>query len=304
MGVDLTVEIGDMRLKNPVMVASGTFGYGQEYAEVVDVDKLGAIVTKGVGVKEWQGNAYPRLVETPCGLLNAVGLQNPGVEYFVDNYMPFLRGCDVCVVVNVWGRTVCEYVEVASRLDEVDGVDGIELNVSCPNIKEGGIAFGTDADMLRTVVNEVRSSVGSPLIVKLSPNVSDIGSVARICEEEGADAISLINSIPAMVIDVETRRPALSNIVGGLSGAAIHPVATRMVWQASQAVNIPVIGMGGVTGAESAIELILAGASAVAIGTANFADPEVAVLTVAGISEYMERHGFAAVSELCGAVRL
>ncbi len=304
MGVDLTVEIGDMRLKNPVMVASGTFGYGQEYAEVVDVDKLGAIVTKGVGVEEWQGNAYPRLVETPCGLLNAVGLQNPGVEYFIKKYMPFLKVCDACVLVNVWGRTVSEYVEVASRLNTVEGVDGIELNVSCPNIKEGGIAFGTDPDMLRMVVREVRRKIRSPLVVKLSPNVSDISLVARVCEDEGADAVSLINSIPAMVIDTETRKPALSNVVGGLSGAAIHPVATRMVWQASQSVDIPVIGMGGVTGAESAVELMLAGASAVAIGSANFSDPEVAVATVEGIRKYMERHGFGSVSELCGAMLL
>ncbi len=300
--VDLTVQIGRMKMKNPIMVASGTFGYGQEYAPVVDVDRLGAIVTKGVGVKEWQGNAYPRLIETPCGLLNAVGLQNPGVEYFIENYMPFLQECDACVLVNVWGRTVSEYVDVASRLDGVRGVDGIELNVSCPNIKEGGMAFGADPDMLRTVVRKVRERVDATLVVKLSPNVSDIGLVARVCEEEGAEAVSLINSIPAMVIDTKTRKPALSNIVGGLSGPAIHPIATRMVWQASQAVDIPLIGMGGVTGWESAIEMILAGASAVAIGSANFADPEVAVSSVEGIREYMERHGFGSVSDLCGAM--
>lgn len=304
MTPDLTVKIGSLELKNPVMAASGTFGYGEEYSEVMDIESLGALVTKGIGASDWQGNPYPRLVETPCGLVNAVGLQNPGVEYFVRNYLPFLRKHDVCVIANVWGRTIDEYVQVASHLEGVEGVHGLEVNVSCPNIKKGGIAFGTDPDMLKDVVAKVRGEVSLPLIVKLSPNVTDIAVFASICEQEGADAVSLINSIPAMVIDVESRKPALSNVIGGLSGPAIHPVATRLVWQAAGAVDIPVVGLGGIADAEDAIEFILAGATAVGIGTANLADPQVAVTVTRGIEAYMLKHGFRSIPELSGAVEV
>ncbi len=298
----MDVKIGRIRMKNPVMAASGTFGYGPEYADLVDLKRLGGIVVKGISLKPWEGNRPPRLVEVSGGLVNAIGLQNPGVEKFIKEYLPFLKKHKVPVIVNIWGRTIDEYAEVASRLDGVSGVSGLEINISCPNIKEGGIAFGTDPGMSAKVIKAVRKRTRLTLIPKLSPNVSDIKLFAHIAEDSGADAISLINTLPALVIDVETRRPALSNVVGGLSGPAIHPVAVKLVWEAAGAVGIPVIGMGGITSARDAIEFIIAGASAVAIGTANFSDPHTALDVVKGIEEYLRRHHISDVAELVGSM--
>lgn len=300
----LETKIGGILMKNPVMVASGTFGYGPEYAGIVDVGRLGAIVVKGISLAPWSGNATPRMVEVRGGLVNAIGLQNPGVDGFVNEYMPFLRKQDVPVIVNIWGRTVEEYAEVAARFDEVAGIAGLELNISCPNIKEGGIAFGTDPRAAAKVISATRKATRLTLIPKLSPNVPDIAVFAKIAEDSGADAISLINSIPAMVIDIEKRRPVLANITGGLTGSAIHPVAVRLVWQAAKAVKIPVIGMGGITGPGDAIEFMLAGAAAVAIGTANFTDPSVTTDVINGIEAYLLRNGMHDVSEIVGAVRV
>ena len=299
---DMSVDMAGIRMKNPVMVASGTFGYGPEYADLVDLNRLGAMVVKGILMEPWDGNAVPRHVEVPGGLVNAIGLQNPGVEKFVADYMPFLRNYDVPVIVNVWGRTEEEYGEVASRLSDVDGISALELNISCPNIKQGGIAFGIDPDLAGRVIRLVRDRTSLPIIPKLSPNVSDIGLFARVAEDSGADAVSLINSMPAMVIDVETRRPVLANTVGGLSGPAIHPVAVKMVWEAARGVSIPVIGMGGICGPEDALEFIIAGASAVAVGTANFSDPSTVLRVIEGIESYLTRHGLAGVRELVGTL--
>lgn len=301
---DLSVSIAGIRMKNPVMVASGTFGYGREYADLVDLNELGALVVKGIGLDPWEGNATPRLVEVPGGLVNAIGLQNPGVAGFISDYLPFLRDYSVPVIVNIWGRTVAEYAEVAARLDGVDGVAGLELNISCPNIKEGGLAFGTDPGAAREVIAAARRRTGLPLIPKLSPNVSDIAVFARVAEECGADAVSLINSVPAMVIDVETRRPVLANVVGGLTGPAVHPIAVKQVWEAARAVNIPVVGMGGICDARDAVEFLVAGAAAVAVGTATFAEPLTAVNVVRGIEEYLVAHGLSSVSDVVGTVVL
>ncbi|MEI6971794.1 MAG: dihydroorotate dehydrogenase [bacterium] len=295
--------VGAIRMKNPVMVASGTFGYGPEYDGVVDMGRLGAIVVKGISLEPWEGNPPPRLVEVTGGLVNAIGLQNPGVDGFVREYMPFLRQKGVPVIVNIWGRSVEEYAEVAARFDGVAGVAGLELNISCPNIKEGGIAFGTDPGAAARVISAARKATKLTLIPKLSPNVPDIALFAKIAEDAGADAVSLINSIPAMVIDIETRRPALANTTGGLTGPAVHPVAVRLVWQAAKAVKIPVIGMGGISGAREAIEFMLAGASAVAVGTANFTDPSVTAAVIDGIEEYLVRKGVGDVRDIIGAVR-
>jgi len=299
---DMTVEVAGIRMRNPVMTASGTFGYGPEYADLVDINALGALVVKGIRMDPWEGNAPPRMVEVPGGLVNAIGLQGPGVAGFVEQYMPFLRGFDTPVIVNIWGRTLEEYGEVAAAFDAVPGVAGVELNISCPNVKEGGIAFGTDLKMAAQVIARVRRRTRLPLIPKLSPNAAAVGAFARVAQEEGADAVSLINTLPALVIDVETRRPVLSNVFGGLSGPGIHAFAVRQVWDAAQAVRIPVIGMGGITDAAGAIEMMLAGASAVAVGTASFMDPSTAVAVIAGIEAYLERHGIASARELTGAV--
>ncbi|MFC1462772.1 dihydroorotate dehydrogenase [Verrucomicrobiota bacterium] len=299
----MAVNIGGIRMKNPVMAASGTFGYGKEYSKLIDLERLGAIAVKGILSEPWDGNEYPRMVEVPGGLVNAIGLQNPGVDGFVNDYMPFLREHDVAIVVNIWGRTVAEYAEVAERLSDVEGVDGLEVNISCPNVKEGGIAFGTNVGSAAGVIAAVRARTKLPVIPKLSPNVSDIAAFARAAEEAGADAISLINTLPAMVIDIATRRPVLSNVVGGLSGPAIHPVAVKLVWESARAVKIPVIGMGGITGPEQAIEFIIAGASAVAVGTANFTDPETPLRVIDGIEQYLVQHGLSDVNELVGTVK-
>lgn len=300
--VDLGVDIGGIRMKNPVMVASGTFGYGPEYADVVDLNQLGAFVVKGVRVDPWPGNPTPRLVEVRGGLVNAIGLQSPGFDVFVAHYLPFFARFDVPVIVNIWGQTEAEYFAIAERFDDVPGVAGLELNVSCPNVKAGGIAFGTDAAVMGALVEGVRARTRLPLLVKLAPNVPNIRGFAETAERAGANAISLINTIPAMVIDVETRKPVLANRVGGLSGPAIHPVAVKLVWEAAQAVKIPVVGMGGIETANDALELMIAGASAVAVGTANFADPNTFVKVLAGIRDYMLRHGFGRVASLVGSV--
>lgn len=301
---DLDVRIGALPLRNPVMVASGTFGYGPEYADVVDLNALGAMVVKGLLSEPWEGNRTPRMVEVPGGLVNAIGLQNPGVDGFIEEYLPFLRHYDVPVIVNIWGRSREEYAEVASRLDGVDGVHALEINISCPNVKEGGIAFGTDPRAAAGVIAGVRKATRLPVIPKLSPNVSRIADFARVAQDNGADAISLINSYPAMVIDIETRRPVLANKVGGLSGPAIHPIAVKLVWEAAGAVDIPVIGMGGISSAEDAIEFLIAGATAVAVGTANFADPLMPLRVVEGIEAYLVRHAMASVSELIGSLEM
>jgi dihydroorotate dehydrogenase (NAD+) catalytic subunit len=300
----MAVEIAGIRMKNPVMVASGTFGYGVEFAEVLDLSRLGAIVVKGIRIEPWEGNPTPRMVEVPGGLVNAIGLQNPGAEVFIRDYLPFLRTHDVPIIVNIWGRTLEEYRRVAARLDGVEGVSGLEVNISCPNIKEGGLAFGTDPRMAARVISAVRKVTRLPLIPKLSPNVSDIGRMARVAEDSGADALSLINTIPAMVIDVETRRPVLANRVGGLSGPGIHPVAVKLVWEAAKAVRIPVIGMGGIAEARDAVEFMIAGASAVAVGTANFTDPGTALGVIDGIVSYLRRHKMRTVKELVGSLRI
>jgi len=302
--VKTETTIGGILMKNPVMVASGTFGYGREYAELIDLSRLGAIVVKGIRAVPWEGNPTPRMVEVPGGLVNAIGLQGPGVEGFIEDCMPFLRAVDVPAIINIWGTSVEEYGEVAARFGDVEGVDGLEVNISCPNIKEGGIAFGTDPAMAAKVIAEVRRRTTLPIIPKLSPNVSNVGTFARIAEAEGSDAISLINTLPAMVIDIETRRPVLANTVGGLSGPAIHPVAVKQVWEAAKAVRIPVVGMGGVTDAATAIELMIAGASAVAVGTANFTDPRTPVRVIEGIERYCRDHGIADVGELVGSLVL
>ncbi len=299
---NLSVHIGRLCMQNPVMTASGTFGYGPEYARLVDLNRLGAIVVKGISLKPAQGNPTPRMVEVPGGLINAIGLQNPGFEGFVRDYLPFLRQFRTPLIVNIWGHTIEEYAAIAERFSNVPGVHGLELNISCPNIKHGGIAFGTDPKMARRVISAVRARTRLPLIPKLSPNVRAIAEFARIAEDCGADAISLINSFPAMAIDIETRRPILANITGGLTGPAIHAIALKMVWEAAQAVKIPVIGMGGITSAKEALAFIIAGASAVAVGTANFSDPHCTLAVIQGIEAYLVRHRLAAVRDLVGTL--
>ncbi len=301
---DLSVALGPLRLRNPVMVASGTFGYGPEYADLVDLNRLGALVVKGISLEPWAGNPPPRTVETASGLINAIGLQNPGVDGFLRTYLPFLRRFDVPVIVNIWGRTVEEYAAVARRFDAVEGIAAIELNVSCPNIKEGSRTFGTNPDLFRRTVAAARAATRRPLIPKLAPNVGDIAAYARMAEEEGADAVSLINSIPALAVDVETRRPVLGNVTGGLSGPAIFPIALKLVWEAARAVRIPAIGMGGIAGPEQALAFLVAGASAVAVGTANFVHPPTAVETVEGLRAYLRRHGMGTIRELVGSLAL
>ncbi len=299
--MNLTVKIGNMVMKNPVMTASGTFGYGAEYSEFVDLNSLGAIVVKGISLSPRAGNPPPRIVETPCGMLNSIGLQNVGVEAFLKDKLPFLRRYDTPVVVNVLGDSIEDYEELCSRLDGV--VEAVELNVSCPNVKKGGISFATDKEALRELLIRVRKTVKkSVLIVKLSPVAEDIASIAELCESEGADAVSLINTIPAMAIDIESRKPSLANLIGGLSGPAIKPIGIRMVWQVYQAVRIPIIGMGGIMDSDDAIEYILAGATAVAVGTANFVTPSATLEVIDGIKQYMTRHSISDINELTGGI--
>ena len=300
--VQLNTKIGSLELKNPVMTASGTFGYGTEYADFMDINRLGAIIVKGTTLKPRQGNPYPRMAETPSGMLNAVGLQNKGVDYFVDHIYPEVRKFQTNVIVNVSGSCIEDYVQCASIINTLDDIPAIELNISCPNVKQGGMAFGVKPESAAQVVSAVRKAYDKTLIVKLSPNVTDITEIARAVEGAGADSVSLINTMLGMAIDAEKRKPILSTITGGMSGPAVKPVALRMVWQTAKAVKIPVIGLGGICSATDAIEFLLAGASAIQIGTANFIDPSVSEKVVAGIQEYLERHGFASVQDIIGAL--
>jgi len=300
--IDLSVNIGGIAMRNPVMVASGTFGYGPEYADLVDLNKLGAIVVKGICLNPTKGNATPRTAEVASGLLNAIGLPGPGVDGFVREYMPFLRRYRTPVIVNIWGRTIEEYAEVARRFDQVDGIAGLEVNVSCPNIKEGSAMFGTDIDMFQRVLEKIRSATRLPLIPKLAPNVSDIAAFARAAENGGANAISLINSFPGMAVDIKTRRPKLANVTGGLTGPAIRPIAVRLVWQAAQAVKIPVVGMGGISRLEDALEFFIVGADAVALGTVNFTDPSAAIQLIDGLHQYLAAQGMHSIRELVGTI--
>jgi dihydroorotate dehydrogenase (NAD+) catalytic subunit len=300
--MDLSVQIGPLHLKNPLIAASGCFGYGVEYADVVDLSALGAIVSKGLFLQAREGHPAPRIVETPSGMLNAIGLQGIGAQRFIDEKMPELRRRGATVIVNVCGTTIDEYVEVSRMLADTDGVSAIELNISCPNIKEGGIQFGCSLNGTFDVVSAVRKVTRIPVIPKLTPNVTDVASFARAAEEAGADAVSLVNTFLAMVIDVETRKPKISNGVGGLSGPAIRPIAVRMVHECRQMVEIPVIGMGGIADARDAIEFIIAGADAVQIGTANFVDPFVWTKLLDGIRDYGQRHAIERLSDLVGTV--
>ena len=302
--VDLSVKIGNLELKNPVMTASGTFGYGLEFADFIDLSRLGGIIVKGTTLNHREGNLYPRMAETPSGMLNAVGLQNKGVEYFAEHIYPQIKDIDTNMIVNVSGACVEDYVATAERIASLDKIPAIELNISCPNVKQGGMAFGTSCEGAASVVKAVRQVYPKTLIVKLSPNVTDIASIACAVEAEGADSVSLINTIMGMSIDAERRRPRLSTITGGLSGACVKPVALRMVWQVAKAVKIPVIGLGGISSATDAIEFMLAGASAIQIGTANFIDPAITVKVANGIEEYLSRHGFKSVSEIVGALEV
>lgn len=300
--VELNTAIGGLELSNPVITASGTFGYGTEYEDFIDLSRLGAIIVKGTTLKPRDGNPYPRMAETPSGMLNAVGLQNKGIEYFKSHIYPKIIKLGCPSIVNVSGASVDDYVAVASEIDSLDMIPAIELNISCPNVKQGGMAFGVDCKSAEAVVSAVRRAYRKTLIVKLSPNVTDITEIARAVESAGADAVSLINTLLGMAIDAETRRPLLSTITGGLSGPAVKPVALRMVWQTSKAVKIPVIGIGGISNAADAIEFLLAGASAVEVGTANFIDPSVTVKIVEGIGNYLERHHIKSVKEIIGGL--
>ena len=289
-------------LKNPVMTASGTFGYGLEYADLMDISRLGAIIVKRTTAEPRQGNPYPRMAETPAGMLNAVGLQNRGVNYFVDKIYPAIRSIDTAMIVNVGGSTVETYVECAEKIAALDDIPAIELNISCPNVKQGGMGFGLCASSAAEVVRAVRRVYPRTLIVKLSPNVTDITEIARAVEAEGADAVSLINTLLGMAVDAERRKPILSTVTGGLSGPCVKPIALRMVWQTAKAVRIPVIGLGGIASWRDAVEFMLAGATAVQIGTSNFVDPTVSLKVIDGIAAYCERHGFHHASELVGAL--
>ena len=299
---NLNINIGKLQLKNPVMTASGTFGYGSEYSDFVNISRIGGIIVKGTTIRARQGNPYPRMAETSSGMLNAVGLQNKGVDYFINHIYPTVKDIDTNLIVNVSGSTVEEYVETAEKLNSLENIQAIELNISCPNVKEGGMAFGTNCLSAAQVVRAVRMAYKKELIVKLSPNVTDISEIALAVEAEGADSVSLINTVLGMAIDSEKRKPVLSTITGGLSGPAIKPIALRMVWEVARAVKIPVIGLGGIMNAADAIEFILAGASAIQIGTANFIDPTVTIKVIDGINDYLERHHYLSVNEIIGAL--
>ena len=301
---DLRVKLGKLELKNPVLVASGTFGYGEEYAELIDLNKLGGIMTKAVTLRPKEGNPPPRLVEVPCGLLNAIGLENPGLEVFIREKLPFLRKFDTKIIVNIAGEKEDDYLQIAKRLSKENGVDALEVNISCPNVKEGGLSFGTDPKVIYLLVKRLKEVCELPLIVKLTPNVTDIKEVAKAAEEGGADILSLINTVLAMAVDVDTQRPKLGNIVGGLSGPAIRPIAVRMVWEVSGAVNIPIIGMGGIMKAEDALEFVIAGASAVAVGTANFVDPRTPLKVIEGIGRYLKDKGVDSFASLVGSLKV
>ena len=301
---DLRTSIGKLELANPVMTASGTFGYGTEFADFVDLDRLGGVIVKGTTLHHREGNPYPRMAETPSGMLNAVGLQNKGVDYFCEHIYPTIKDYKTRMIVNVSGSAVEDYVATAERINALENIPAIELNISCPNVKQGGMAFGVTAKGAAEVVGAVRKVYDKTLIVKLSPNVTDITEIARAAEGAGADSVSLINTLLGMAIDAERRRPVLSTVTGGMSGPAVKPIALRMVWQVAKAVSIPVVGLGGITNATDAIEFLLAGASAIEVGTANFMDPAVTGKIVDGINEYLDRHGFASVKDIIGALEI
>ena len=301
--VNEIIQLGKgLTLKNPVMTASGTFGYGEEYADFIDLTKLGGILVKGTTLNHREGNPYPRMAETPSGMLNAVGLQNKGIDHFVETIYPRIKDIDTNIIVNVSGSTIEDYCAVAEKVNALENIPAIELNVSCPNVKQGGMAFGVTTTGIEQVVSAVRKVYDKHLIVKLSPNVTSIADLALAAEASGADSVSLINTLLGMAIDAEKRRPKLSTVTGGLSGACVKPIALRMVWQVAKAVKIPVIGLGGISSATDAIEFLLAGASAIEIGTANFIDPAITVKVAKGIVEYCERHGIKNVSDLTGAL--
>lgn len=298
----LEVKIGDLSFKNPVLTASGTFGYGLEFSDFIDLNRLGGFVVKGTTLHHREGNPYPRMAETPSGMLNAVGLQNKGVDYFIENIYPDIKDIDSNIIVNVSGATISDYVAVCEKLNELDRIKAIEVNISCPNVKQGGMAFGTTCEGAAEVARAVRKAYSKTVIVKLSPNVTDIVSIAKAVENEGVDSLSLINTLLGMAIDVERRRPCLSTITGGLSGPAVRPVAVRMVWQVAHAVNIPVIGLGGIMDGRDALEFMLAGATAVEVGTANFVDPAVTMKIIEYMDDYCNRHGIEDINDIIGII--
>ena len=300
---DLKVSLGSIRLQNPVMTASGTFGYAREFEAFVNLNRLGAIVVKGLALQPTKGNPPPRIVETACGMLNAIGLENVGIDAFADEKLPFLKTLSTPVLANIYGACIEDYAELAARLEALEGIAGVELNISCPNVKAGGMAFGADPQSAHRVVKAVREKTAKHLMVKLSPNVTDITLIARAAEEAGADSLSLINTITGMAIDLETRRPKIANITGGLSGPAIKPIALRMVWQVAQATQIPLVGIGGIMTAEDALEFLVAGASAVQIGTANFINPQVTTDIIDGIEAYLSQKKIGGVTELIGTLQ-
>jgi len=300
----MRVDIGGIEIKNPVMTASGTFGYASEFEELIDLNRLGAIVVKGLSLEPSRGNPPPRIVETPCGMLNAIGLENVGLAAFVKDKLPFLRRLETPVFVNVYGKSTKEYAELVARLEDIDGVSGIEVNISCPNVKSGGMAFGAYPESAAEVVRAIRKQTTKPLMVKLSPNVTDIAEIAKSVEAEGADSISLINTITGMAIDIETRRPKIANITGGLSGPAIKPVALRMVWQVAQSVNVPVVGIGGIMTAKDALEFLIAGAVAVQIGTANFINPHTTTDVIDGIETFLMERNISDIADIIATLKL
>lgn len=300
--LNMEVNIGGLKLKNPIMTASGTYGFGREYGEYYDLSKLGAVVVKGLTLKPREGNKAPRIAETPAGILNSVGLQNPGIEVFLEQELPYLRQHDTAVIANIAGNTVEEYCEMADKLGSK--VDAIELNISCPNVKEGGVAFGTKCDTVHHITKSVKQHCQVPLIVKLSPNVTDITEIALAAEEAGADCLSLINTLLGMTIDIHTRKPVLANMVGGLSGPAVKPVAVRMVYQVAKAVKVPIIGMGGISSWQDAVEFMIAGANAVAIGTYNFVNPYGPIDILEGVSKYMEKNKYKTLSDFIGKINI
>ena len=299
---DLSVDIGSLKLQNPVLTASGTFGYAREFADLVDLNRLGGIIVKGLSLQPTKGNPPPRIVETPCGMLNAIGLENVGIDIFTSHKLPFLQTLSPPIFANIYGTAVEDYAELAARLDELEGIAGVEVNISCPNVKAGGMAFGADPDSASKVVAAVRAKTAKHLIVKLSPNVTDITAIARSAEDAGADSLSLINTITGMAVDLETRRPKIANITGGLSGPAIKPVALRMVWQVAQTVRIPVIGIGGIMTAEDALEFLVAGASAVQIGTANLVTPHASIDIIDGIEAYLAQKNISSITDMIGTL--
>jgi len=301
---DMRVAIGGLQLRNPVMTASGTFGYAREFESLVDLNRLGAIIVKGISLQPRPGNPPPRIIETACGMLNAIGLENVGVERFVTEKLPYLKQLDTPVIVNILGDSVDDYAKLAARLDQAGGIAALEVNISCPNVKKGGVAFGTDPSMAAAVTNGIRQATKLPVIVKLSPNVTDVTLIARAVENAGADGISLINTLLGMAIDIRSRKPKLANIVGGLSGPAIKPVALRMVWQTAQAVSIPVIGIGGIGTTEDALEFLMAGATAVQVGTANFYQPNAAMEIVAGLEQYVLDHGLENIHNIINSLQV